>query len=600
MNKRVTKIGWIVLAALLCLSLVLVPGCTTPAEEEPLCSLYIGSGQLDGEGIPPDFFQDVNVRKGFAYAFDYETYNKDALAGESQFVGSPVVEGLYGYNPDASRYEHYPLKAEEHLRAAWNGEVWEKGFKFTVLYNAGNLARKTMCEIMAEGLYAVNEKFQVSIAPISWATYVDHLYDYTLPMFSIGWGADYPHADNFISPFMASGPEGVFSHFQCYGSEELDAQIKDALEELDPDVQVAKYYELQQAYYDDPSGMVLAQTLGRRYYNKYMQGWYWNPIISGNAGPVWAMSKVAEPEVDIPFKNPDSFIQMTIGEPDSLDPAWAYDNASGEQISYLYDTLLFYDGESTGDFVPKLATEWEFNPTDSTYRFKIREGVKFHEGGDLTPEDVEYSFERWMVQDRPGGPAWLIYGPLLGVGGSGDVTFADIDGAVEVDGDSVVFTLGGGNFWASIFPQILCYSGAAIVDKEWCIAQGGWDGTEATWMDYNQPQDEGDTELFDKANGTGPWKLNLWEKGSQIKLERFDDYWGEPVAFDWVITQLVTEWTTRKLSFLNGDADYVDVPRAYIEELEDVADIVLHKDLPNLGLDAFFFNMCICGPESEH
>ena len=103
MNKRITKIGWIVLAALLCLSLILVPGCTAPAEqeeeeeEEPLVSQYIGSGKLDGNGIPVDFFSDLNVRIAFCYAFDYDTYIADALQDQGVQRGSPVVAGLYGY-----------------------------------------------------------------------------------------------------------------------------------------------------------------------------------------------------------------------------------------------------------------------------------------------------------------------------------------------------------------------------------------------------------------------------------------------------------------------------------------------------------------------
>jgi len=295
-----------------------------------------------------------------------------------------------------------------------------------------------------------------------------------------------------------------------------------------------------------------------------------------------------EPTIEIPYKNDGMFVQMIIGEPDSLDPAWCYETAGGEQIQYIYESLLWYDGEKTDEFVPVLATEWEWNDADLTWRFKIRDGVKFHEGGDLTPEDVEYSFERAMVQDRSGGPIWMLFNALLGVSSSDEVTFADIDGAVEVDGDWVVFTLSGA-YYEFPFLQILCGQWGSIVDKEWCIANGDWPGTEETYLDYNHPAEESDTILFDDANGTGRWKLNIWEHGVQIKLEKFDDYWGDPAPFDWVITQLVEEWTTRKLALLAGDADFVDVPRAYIEELLDIEDITKYADLPGLHVDAFFF-----------
>ncbi|MEM1991199.1 MAG: hypothetical protein QXO76_08585 [Thermoproteota archaeon] len=48
-----------------------------------------------------------------------------------------------------------------------------------------------------------------------------------------------------------------------------------------------------------------------------------------------------------PIKNPDTIIEATIGEPETLDPAWAYDTASGEVIFNIYETLIFFDREKT-------------------------------------------------------------------------------------------------------------------------------------------------------------------------------------------------------------------------------------------------------------
>jgi len=295
----------------------------------------------------------------------------------------------------------------------------------------------------------------------------------------------------------------------------------------------------------------------------------------------------------IPFKNPDSFVQMIIGSVDSLDPAWLYDTVSGEQVHYVYETLVFYDGEETDQFVPVLATEWEFDSESVSYRFKVREGVKFHEGGELTPEDVEYSFERAMVQDRSFGPIWMLFRALLGVYTSDEVTFADIDNAVEVDGDWVRFNLSdpaGG----LVFLQLLCGPWASIVDKEWCIANGEWNGTGQTWQQFNRP-DVSNSYLYNHTNGTGPWKLEEWDPGVKIKLVRNDDYWREPAAFETVITQFVEDWTTRKEALLGGDADLVRVPRTNIGELERIDDINVYQALPELTLstDAFFFNFDI-------
>ncbi|RLE08178.1 ABC transporter substrate-binding protein, partial [Candidatus Aerophobetes bacterium] len=126
------------------------------------------------------------------------------------------------------------------------------------------------------------------------------------------------------------------------------------------------------------------------------------------------------------IKNPDTIIEATIGTVDSLDPAWAYDTASGEVIFNIYETLIFWDGTRTDKFVPMLATKVPsvenglISEDGLTYTFPIRKGVKFHNGEPLTPEDVEYSFERAMVQDRDGGPVWMLYEPLLGIQSSRD------------------------------------------------------------------------------------------------------------------------------------------------------------------------------------
>lgn len=294
-------------------------------------------------------------------------------------------------------------------------------------------------------------------------------------------------------------------------------------------------------------------------------------------------------------KNPGTFVYATIGPPDSLDPAYAYDTASGEIIQAVYENLIFYDGASTTKFVPMLATEWTVSSDGRTYRFKIREGVKFHNGSDLTPEDVEYSFERGMVQDYGAGPQWMLFEPLFGVGVAssrtedGLIPLDEIKSKVEVDGQWVQFNLASPY---EPFMQILANSWGSIVNKEWCFASGDWDGTEESYKALNDPP-SGGSPLNAIMNGTGPFKLERWEPGVETSLVRNDDYWQEPAKLERVIFKVIDEWTTRKLMLEAGDADCVDVPRAYIDELEGVSGLTVYKDLPQLQNDAFFFQFAI-------
>ena len=303
----------------------------------------------------------------------------------------------------------------------------------------------------------------------------------------------------------------------------------------------------------------------------------------------------AQPEI----KNPDNFIFATIGSIDSLDPAYAYDSASGEIITHVYETLLFFKGESTTEFDPILATEWTISPDGKTYRFKIRDGVKFHNGNDLTPEDVKYSFERGMVQDYGAGPQWMIFEPLFGpeVHSSrtddGLLPLADITSKVEVDGDWVQFNLAAPY---EPFLQIMAGAWSSIVDKEWAIENGDWDGTQASYEALNDPA-SGGSPIQEIMNGTGPFALERWESGVETVLVRNDDYWREPASIERVVRKVVDEWTTRKLMLEAGDADHVYVPRAHIDELEGVEGLTVYKDLPQLQVDAFFFQFDI-SPDS--
>ena len=316
--------------------------------------------------------------------------------------------------------------------------------------------------------------------------------------------------------------------------------------------------------------------------------------------PACTAEEAAAPQEEAPtkpeIKNPGIFIYATIGPWDSLDPAYAYDTASGEVIQAVYEPLLSnWDTESTTDYAPVLATEWTVSEDGKTYRFKIREGVKFHNGNTLTPEDVEYSFERGMVQDYGAGPQWMLFEPLFGPDthssrtGNGLIPLEEIKSKVEVDGQWVQF-----NLVASYEPflQILAQPWGSIVDKEWSIEKGDWDGTQASYEKLNDPP-SGGSPLQEIMNGTGPFKLERFEAGVETVLLRNDNYWREAANLERVIIKVIEEWTTRRLMLEVGDADLVDVPRAHIDELEDVENLTVFKDLPGLQNVSMFFQFAI-------
>jgi len=272
-------------------------------------------------------------------------------------------------------------------------------------------------------------------------------------------------------------------------------------------------------------------------------------------------------------KNPDSLIVAGIADVISLDPAWHYDIPSAQVIFNVYETLVTYERQRVDRFVPVLATSWIVSEDGLTYTFVIREGVSFHAGGQLTPEDVVYSLQRLLIQDRTGGPAKLLLDPLLGVTSirtlaervGDEEVYNLIQQAVAVKDGKVVLTL------AKVFPvtaflQILSGTWCSIVDREWVVELGGWDGGP-NWRKWHNPKAE-ESELFDRMNGTGPFKLKYWRKGDEIVLERNEAYWGEKPKLRYGIFKVVPEWGTRLLMLKEGDADFVAVPRANIPAVE--------------------------------
>ncbi len=144
------------------------------------------------------------------------------------------VDGLPCYDPDWTMYSHDLAKAEEHLRAAWDGEVWENGFTFTLAYTAGYVEGKVACEILQQNLFTLNPKFKVNLQIVEWPTMLNDMVMGVLPMFVNGWIADYPDPHNFVFPFMHS--KGAFSGWQKYNNPEVDELITQGISAIDPNV----------------------------------------------------------------------------------------------------------------------------------------------------------------------------------------------------------------------------------------------------------------------------------------------------------------------------------------------------------------------------
>jgi peptide/nickel transport system substrate-binding protein len=299
---------------------------------------------------------------------------------------------------------------------------------------------------------------------------------------------------------------------------------------------------------------------------------------------------------------------------DTLDPAWNYESEGDAAILNIYEQLVTYNGPDATTFVPALAESWEISDDGMTYVFKIRQGVKFHEGQDLTASDVAYSLQRGVLQGGTFSPQWLFTEPLFGTGVYDIAELIDATGALDDDPeglqgadpallaevcqktvDAMVADDAAGTFtmqlsqpWAPLLAT-LAQSWGAILDKDWAIEHGAWDGDCATWQNFYGVTSE-TTPLRDVINGTGPYKLDHWTPGEEVVFVANDAYWrveqdvpffeGAPAGpqIPRVVKSGVTEWGTRFAMMQAGDADFTDVPRENVTQIDPLVGVLCEWD----------------------
>ncbi len=292
----------------------------------------------------------------------------------------------------------------------------------------------------------------------------------------------------------------------------------------------------------------------------------------------------------------NTFIYAGYGTLQTLDPAVAYDNVGRQRITNLYEPLIYFDGSHTDRYKPMVAVDVPtvanggISKDGMTYIFKIKKGIKFHQGGEVTPEDVVYSFKRNMILDYAGGPMCLILEPLVGVTSTrkdGKIIpgiFEKIDKCVEAKGDKVIFHL---DRPFPPFLSIITYASSVILNKKWAIANKCWDGNIANAAKYNNP-DPGHEPLQRIENGTGAYIMKSWEPLKQFVFERFDQYWGGKPKIKTAIFKFAKEWSTRKLMLSNGDADRVQVDTNHVKDLKEMKGIKTYE-IPQLSLANAYF-----------
>jgi peptide/nickel transport system substrate-binding protein len=255
-------------------------------------SNYLGSGRLDGNGIPPDFFSNIHIRRAFAYCFDWDVYISDVFNGEA--VQSPVIPlaDMPGYEPDAPRYSYDPSKCEEEFKLADldndgipagsdpEGDVWTTGFRLQALYNQGNTSRQTIADILAINVASINNLFVIETVGLPWPTFLRTIRSGQAPYFVSGWAEDIHDPHNWYVPYTI----GTFALRQGIPAD-LQNQFRDLVNrgvaETDPAARHAIYQQLNRLFYDQVPTILLAVATSHTFEQRWVRGSLLNPIFPG-------------------------------------------------------------------------------------------------------------------------------------------------------------------------------------------------------------------------------------------------------------------------------------------------------------------------------
>ncbi|GAB4337760.1 MAG: glutathione ABC transporter substrate-binding protein [Calditrichia bacterium] len=209
--------------------------------------------------------------------------------------------------------------------------------------------------------------------------------------------------------------------------------------------------------------------------------------------------------------------------PTNLDPRTYSDVASYRVIEQIYDSLIKLD--STGTPQPFLAESWKFT-ADTLLEFKIRRGVRFHDGVPLTAHDVAFTF-RSVMDPALNAPSRK--------------SFEVIRAITVPDSYRVVFHL------KQVYAPILSNLEMGIVPKHLA---------------------EKDPKILQRQPvGSGPFKFVRWKTDAFVELRKNADYWSGPAKIDGILIKILPEATTRVLALENDEIDFLmnEFPENYLE-----------------------------------
>ena len=229
----------------------------------------------------------------------------------------------------------------------------------------------------------------------------------------------------------------------------------------------------------------------------------------------------------------------------TLDPAIGYDWQNWSMIKSLFDGLMDYKPGTT-ELVPDLAESHEISENGQTFTFKLRKGVKFHNGREMTAEDVKYSIDR-VVNPVTQSPGQGFFASIKGYDEAAEGKADGVAGIVVVDPYTIKFELTRPD---ATFLHVMAINFSHVVPKE---------EVEKYGADFGK-----------NPVGTGAFKLGEWTLGQRVVFEKNPDYWNKGVPYlDSITFEIGQEPIVALLRLQKGEIDIPGdgIPPAKFQEV---------------------------------
>ena len=266
-------------------------------------------------------------------------------------------------------------------------------------------------------------------------------------------------------------------------------------------------------------------------------------MVLGLALPLAAQTTAMDPNA----KSGGGIVVTYKDDVATLDPAIGYDWQNWSMIKSLFDGLMDY-APGTTDLVPGLAESYSISDDGQTFTFKLRGGVKFHNGREMTAEDVVYSLNR-VTNPKTQSPGAGFFGSIKGYDAMADGSATSLSGVSSSGPLSVTIELSRPD---ATFLHVMALNFASIVPKE---------AVDAAGDDFGK-----------NPVGTGAFSLGEWTIGQRLVFAKNADYWRAGLPYlDSITFEVGQEPIVALLRLQNGEVDIPGdgIPPAKFREVMD-------------------------------